>query len=47
MFEFDGNMHEIRRRFVSGILAGLEPELLHAYVSDAAPRDRQQGREAA
>lgn len=33
MIEVNGTMHELRRRFVRGLLAGLAPDDLHAYVT--------------
>lgn len=38
MIEISGDMDQIRRRFVRGVLKGLEPEQLHAFVT-AGPQD--------
>jgi hypothetical protein len=43
MIEVNGSMHDIRRRFVRGLLEGLEPEELHAFVTNG----RQDAREEA
>lgn len=35
MIEVNGNMHDVRRRFVRGLLDGLGAEELHAFVTGA------------
>lgn len=37
-------MHEIRRRFVRGILEGWSPDQLHAYVSEVRREKPARGR---
>jgi hypothetical protein len=46
MDRFDLRMHEIRRRFVRGLLLKLPPKELRAYVSRDLD-DAEQGRRAA
>ena len=35
MIEISGDMNQIRRRFVRGVLKGLEAKQLHAFVTNA------------